>query len=319
MQPQNKISDHNRDPPSSFPLQTTSSTTTRDLSPATMTTAVFFPLALFFSSDGALSLSGSPGEQTFSINYKWHASSSHKEQIALFNQYYGVPPSRFAHDEIKLRDRCTRNGVTYIPPRTTDSVEQTQARRYTMNRALKTLAQKRKRENMSDVDRAIAIDGDIIRRRKRQLKESSEDRQDRLKREAAIERARRERAFEGECKEQDVQYTSPKNITNETPQMRRARRKKIRKSFTKQQQPKRKQKRITVRKCVYEYNVYGRKAVSCNCNQPPTKKKFAIMGNGGSKYASAITSSCKYIGTSAALGSKNTCYHERYKTNYIQL
>ncbi len=101
---------------------------------------------------------------------------------------------------------------------------------------------------MSDVDRANAIDGDIIRRRKRQLKESSEDRQDRLKREAAIKRARRERAFEEECKEQDAQYTSPKNINNETSQMQRAQQKKLRKSFTKQLQPKIKQKGIVTRK-----------------------------------------------------------------------
>ena len=85
---------------------------------------------------------------------------------------------------------------------------------------------------MSQIERDDAADQNIMRRRKRHAQETPAERQQRLKRHAASEMQRSERAFEAECKRQDVTYTPPHQHENESVSTKRARRKELRRAFT---------------------------------------------------------------------------------------
>ena len=278
---------------------------------ATMSSEVFFPLALLFSSHGAI-LPGGP----YDINYKWHASMTLKEQDKKFRHLYNMCPSKFAHNELSLKARCLKCGVTYIPPRSTDSVIQTKARKKTMNTAIKAATERTRRENMSEENRKDSYEQDIMRRRKRQLKETPEERQHRLKHEATLKRCQLERAFKATCVEQEVIYTPPQN-NDETASTKRARRKLHRQQFTTSisntqelvTKPTKKQS-IT---CPHKDPT-----TSCDCNQPPAKTIFAVVGKEGtSNYASSPTSCAKYISENME-PIRRMCYWRRYKAPYIQ-
>ena len=71
------------------------------------------------------------------------------EDEEKFKQNFKVYPSRFKHIECQLWTRCKDYGITYIPPKLTDSVEAMIARKAALNRAIKTAAQKKRREQMS--------------------------------------------------------------------------------------------------------------------------------------------------------------------------
>ena len=166
----------------------------------------------------------------YDINYTWYASMGVPEQQQQFKQNYNVTPYRFAKNELSLRDRCNKHNIEYTPPRPNDSVGATEARRKVMNRAIKTALQKHRRAVMDDDERFSAYDHDVIRRRKRHLNEDVEQRQQRLKHEAATKRSQREHGFKVECDQESVQYTPPQN-NHESIRAKRKRRKLIRKRY----------------------------------------------------------------------------------------
>jgi len=65
-------------------------------------------------------------------------------------------PSHFLSIEAHLQKRCKDTDVSYIQQKPTDSVDETIARKHALNRKIKTAAQKRRREDMSDMDQAKA-------------------------------------------------------------------------------------------------------------------------------------------------------------------
>ena len=245
----------------------------------------------------------------YEINYNWHASLDSWVQIKKFKQHYNMCPSKYAHIELALQNRCKKHGVVYTPPRPTDSVSATKARRKIMNRSIKTASQKERRKNASNEDRQDAHEQDIMRKRKRELKESPDERKSRLEHEAALKRRQRERAFKAECLDQEVVYTAPQNNEEERP-MKRARRKLLRQQFT----------MVTPQMASKpeKYSFTCTEEGSCDCNQPPAKTKIAVMGTEGTpNYASSQTSSATYISENVE-PITTVCYWKRYKAPYIQ-
>ena len=57
----------------------------------------------------------------------------------------------------------------------------------------------------------------------------------------------------------------------------------------------------------------------CDCNQPPAKTMFAVMGRDGTqKFASSSTSSAMYCNNKNIEPPKRTCYWNRYKQPYVK-
>ena len=261
-----------------------------------------YPLSLIFSSGGSM-LTNPYGYYPCEI-----------DQELQFTRNFKVKPFTFIHQLQNLEKRCFDNDVIFTPLKLTDSVDETAAKIRTMKRAIKTAKQKRRRENMSQIERDDAADQISMRRRKRHAQESPEERQLRLKQHAASERQRSERAFEAECNDQDVLYTPPQH-ENESVSTKRARRKELRRTFARGVPPKR-QMRATI-KC----NCNGLSGKSCNCNQPPPKNMFEVVGNQSNTiYASSTASHSQYISStnSTAINTTQQCYWERYKAPYVQ-
>lgn len=139
------------------------------------------------------------------------------EQVKQFKQHYNVSLYQFAKTELSLKYRCKANDIAYIPPRPTDSVLATKARRKVLNRAIKTAYQGKRRTAMDDDDRFNANHQDVIRRRKRHLNEDKEKRQQRLHHEAELQRSQREQNLKKVCDQKEVKYTPPQS-SNESIQ-----------------------------------------------------------------------------------------------------
>ena len=57
----------------------------------------------------------------------------------------------------------------------------------------------------------------------------------------------------------------------------------------------------------------------CDCNQPPAKTMFAVMGSDGTqKFASSSTSSAMYCNNKNIEPPKITCYWKSYKQPYVK-
>ena len=264
------------------------------------------------SSKHPLSLIFSPGGSILTNRYGYYPCES--DQELQFTRNFKVKPFTFINQLQNLETRCFDNGVIFTPLKLTDSVDETVAKIRMMNRAIKTAKQKKRRENMSQIERDDAADQNIMRRRKRHAQESPAERQQRLKRHAASERQRSERAFEAECNKQDVSYTPPQH-ENESVSTKRAGRKKLRRTFAQDVPPKQQRQRRATIKC--NFNSISEK--SCNCNQSPPKNTFEVVGNESKIYASSTTSHSQYISTNTtALNTTQQCYWERYKVPYVQ-
>ena len=204
--------------------------------------------------------------------------------------------------------------MKYIPPQLTDSVDATISRKKVLNRAIKTEAQRRRRETMDDKTHQKNIHATIENRKTRQSKESASQRKYRLAHEASKKIEQRESAFEMECKEHGVQYT--KSATrDESTVSKRTRRKRMRKLFktpllsssTTVQQKKSKKTRVSSERNKCDRGGWGN---ICQCNRPPNKDSFSVVGKEGIMYASSETHKSKYISESDDLG-KDRCYWER--------
>ena len=187
-----------------------------------------------------------------------------------------------------------------------------------MNRAIKTALQRTRRGAMDDEDRSYANQQKVIRRRKRHLNEDQEQRQQRLEHEAALQRIRRERTFEDQCDSQGVMYCSPQSC-NELVSSKRKRRKIIRKKFTTTSM-KKSQSTASHRVNGNSYTCRHKdSSTPCDCNQPPAKTMFAVMGRDGTqKFASSSTSSAMYCNNKNIEPPKRTCYWNRYKQPYVK-
>ena len=152
-----------------------------------------------------------------------------------FKQIFKKIPSQFIHQINRLKRRCLENNVIFTPPKITDSVDEIKTNIQVMNRAIKTSKQRRRREEMSEDQRADLINDDVIRRKKRHAKESPATRQQRLKRNAAMQMQRTEQDFQSECIMQGVEYVPPQDRYGykfpEPVPIKRARRKAMRNRF----------------------------------------------------------------------------------------
>jgi hypothetical protein len=278
----------------------------------------------------------------YNINYNWYASMGIFEQQQQFKQHYNVTPYQFAKNELSLQDRCSEHDIEYTPPQPNDSVATTEARHKVMKRAIKNALQKLRRAAMNDDERFRAYDQDVIRRRKRHLNEDVEQRRQRLEHEAATKSSRREQNFKVECDKERVKYKPPQNNKYESIKAKKKRRELIRKQF-KNTPTKESQSTTSQRTKRKPYNCYG---TPCDCNQPPAKSTFSVMGRDydtmgtpmdtGTKFASSLVSSAMYCKMDPIKEKsywsaiykdpisihmdpiKETCYWSRYKEPYIQ-
>ena len=114
-----------------------------------MSTHESSPLYLIFSSDGLLTTE--PDSQLSHIN-----KESRREEEEEFKRNFNVAPSQFLRTELSIRKRCRDNGVQYIPPKLSDSVDATVERKRLLNRAIRTAQEKRRVENVNDEERNAA-------------------------------------------------------------------------------------------------------------------------------------------------------------------
>ena len=127
---------------------------------------------IYESDTGAVALCSPCGREGWD-GEQWNDYFAKVEQ---FKQNFLVAPSLFRLIEYRLEKKCKEHGLVYIAPRLTDSIEETNLRKKRLNRAIKTAAQKKRRENMSDHERAHLIAGEIERRHKRQSNETEMER-----------------------------------------------------------------------------------------------------------------------------------------------
>ena len=170
---------------------------------------------------------------------------------------------------------------------------------------------------MDDDDRFDANHQDVIRRRKRLLNENKEQRQQRLHHETELYHIRQERKLEALCDQKAVKYTPPQN-SNESIQTKKKRRKIIRKQFA-TDHVKDPLSNASKKDNDYQYSCDHKDSRTlCDCNQPPAKTTFAVMGSNGKSFASSSTSCAVYCNSQNMGSIKRTCYWNRYKQPYIQ-
>jgi hypothetical protein len=181
------------------------------------------PLSLIFEDDGSL----------MTKDKSWSISEAH---AADFNRTFGQYPPTFLKIENRLRTRCEENGVTYVPPKITDSVAATFERIKKLNRAIKSAKQKLSRNAMPEKDRKELSAKRSADRMEKISRESVGDKKKRLKREANWKQKQRDRQFEAQCKRNNVPCPPPRK-ENDTAATIRAERKMSRDAIKGQQCP----------------------------------------------------------------------------------
>ena len=154
------------------------------------------PLHLIFSPSG--SLITDPTQ----LNCTW------EEDISAFKRIFHHFPDKFLEMELGRRNRCTTNGVNYVPPKLFDSADATFERIKKLNRAIKTAKQKKDRLKMPPKKRKEVSAKRAESRRQKISCEGGGDKTQRLKHNADYIKGYRERIFDADCKKQSVEYPS---------------------------------------------------------------------------------------------------------------
>jgi hypothetical protein len=159
------------------------------------------PLSIIFDCDGSRSLITDPLQLNYLVT---------TEEGVAFCRDFGHYPPAFLKIENRLRTRCEGNGVTYVPPKITDSVDATFERIKKLNRAIKSAKQKLRRNAMPEKDRKELSAKRSAARIEKLSRESEGDKKQRLKREADWKQKQSDRQFEAKCNKFKVPCPPPR-------------------------------------------------------------------------------------------------------------
>jgi len=162
------------------------------------------PLSIIFDYDGPRSLIRDP----LQLNYKQLTEG------AAFKRIFKHYPDTFLEMEHDRRNRCEENGVAYVPPKITDSVDATVERIKKLTRAIKSAKQNARRKEMTEKDRKELLAKRSAARMEKISRESEGDKKQRLKREAECKRNQRDHKFEAQCNAWNAPCPPPRKSTD---------------------------------------------------------------------------------------------------------
>ena len=158
------------------------------------------------------------------------------DKLRIFKHY----PDTFLEMEHDRRNRCEENGVAYVPPKITDSVDATVERIKKLTRAIKSAKQNARRKEMTEKDRKELLAKRSAARMEKISRESEGDKKQRLKREADWKKNQGDHKFEAQCNACNAPCPPPRK-SNDTATTIRAQRKTSRDAnrfaFTKKRAP----------------------------------------------------------------------------------
>ena len=177
------------------------------------------PLSILFDCDATRSLITDPSQLHYLLDTEegWASCCAFKR---IFKHY----PDTFLKMEHDRRNRCEENGVTYVPPKITDSVDATKERINELNRAIKSAKKRVSRKEMPEKDRKELSAKRSAARMEKISRESEGDKKQRLKREADWKQNQRDRKFEAQCNMFNAPCPPPRK-SNDTATTIRAQRK----------------------------------------------------------------------------------------------
>ena len=177
------------------------------------------PLSVIFDCDATRSLISDPSQLDHLLN-----TEEGRASFRAFQCTFGRDPSSFLSTENRLRRRCEENGVTYVPPKITDSVDATKKRIYGLNSAIKSAKKRVSRKEMPEKDRKELSAKRSTARMEKISRESEGDKKQRLKREADWKKNQGDRKFEAQCNTFNAPCPPPRK-SNDTATTIRAQRK----------------------------------------------------------------------------------------------
>ena len=193
------------------------------------------PLSILFDYDATRSLISDPSQLDHLLN-----TEEGRASFRAFKCTFGRRPASFLSIENRLRTRCEENGVTYVPPKITDSVDATKKRIYGLNRAIKSAKKRVRRKEMPEKDRKELSAKRSAARMEKISRESEGDKKQRLKREADWKKNQGDHKFEAQCNTFNAPCPPPRK-SNDTATTIRAQRKTSRDAnrfaFTKKRAP----------------------------------------------------------------------------------
>ena len=176
-----------------------------------------YPLSILFDYDATRSLITDPSQLDPLLD-----TEEGRASCCAFKRTFKHYPEKFLEMELDRRNRCTTNGVNYVPPKLSDSADATFERIKKMNRAIKTSQEKKRRLAMTPQERRKISAKRAESRRRKLSRETEEDTKQRLDVGASYRKGYRERKFEAECKKRYMKY--PQRGDGDTISMVRARR-----------------------------------------------------------------------------------------------
>jgi len=176
-----------------------------------------YPLSILFDYDATRSLITDPSQLDPLLD-----TEEGRASCCAFKRTFKHYPEKFLEMELDRRNRCTTNGVNYVPPKLSDSADATFERIKKMNRAIKTSQEKKRRLAMTPQERRKISAKRAESRRRKLSRETEEDTKQRLDVDASYRKGYRERKFEAECKKRYMKY--PQRGDGDTISMVRARR-----------------------------------------------------------------------------------------------